>query len=274
MRRCTTLRFVLTDHPWKIDPIQADRSYTPWDRRLDKVKAMISRLQYAVGVTARKSSTSLVSPIQDDHAALTQDKAAMTTGQDNATANTDLIAMKTGFQTPESFSINTDQIIGGHTEAFVDATEDDTFLFHGTLRVTRDPLRMSTAIGFDTITDEHVGFATMEYDFPGFYRIESRTARAFEVRVRGSGHPFFMKFQTSWGKDFQYFAHMFVPTDEWRVCQWNGGGGTAEDRGPGLFSAVGGGWGLVITSTMTGQPDKMYCAQDLRFCVLETQKKT
>eukprot|EP01061_Rhynchopus_euleeides_P009249 TRINITY_DN18382_c1_g1_i1.p1 TRINITY_DN18382_c1_g1~~TRINITY_DN18382_c1_g1_i1.p1 ORF type:complete len:327 (+),score=32.61 TRINITY_DN18382_c1_g1_i1:76-1056(+) len=206
----------ISDMPWKYNPILTDRDYLPWDRRLQQVQEYFTRLAYGLGARAAKTEVSWRQTGTAD-GVVSHTPEAYTSGAQLQASNMDLLRMAPkGMQTPESFSINTDQLIGGHSEAFIDVTEDDTMLFHGTLRVTRDPVRMSTTVGMEQVTDDHVGYAIAEYWFPRFYKMAHVNVRALEVRCRGSQHPFYMKWKTRYNRPNQYHAHMFVPTDDWR----------------------------------------------------------
>lgn len=124
-----------------------------------------------------------------------------------------------GWQTADMFRVSTDQLLGGHSEAFLDETEEDTMLFHGTLRITRDPQRMYMFQSEEPITEEHCGYATISFDWPRLYRPCLFAFRAFEVRCRGSQHPFFLRIeQNLQGTMSSGFGamHLFVPTEEWR----------------------------------------------------------
>ena len=208
-----------TGFPWRVDPVESDSDYWPWDRRVRLWYETLMRTVVSVGaITYRTAAAQEITHIGESGAA---DKQVGMQGTRQGASNAPLIRMQPkGHQTVESFSVKTDQLLGGHSEAFVDVTEDDHILFHGTLRVTRDPVRMSLQTGYDVITDEHVGFAVMEHAFHHAWWGFQMPTRGVEIRCRGSEHPYYLKIRTMLCEPAskQYFAHMFVPTDEWRVC--------------------------------------------------------
>eukprot|EP00754_Rhynchopus_humris_P044071 Rhum_TRINITY_DN3772_c0_g1::Rhum_TRINITY_DN3772_c0_g1_i1::g.11936::m.11936/K18159/NDUFAF1, CIA30; NADH dehydrogenase [ubiquinone] 1 alpha subcomplex assembly factor 1 len=217
MLRTRVLRSYFTGLPWRVDPVDSDSDYWPWDRRVRLWYETLKRTTLSVGALAyRNAAFAEIKQIGDTSAA---DKQVGVQGTRMGASNAPLIRMEPmGNQTVESFVIKTDQLLGGHSEAFVDVTEDNHILFHGTLRVTRDPVRMSMQTGYDVITDEHVGFAVMEHIFHRYWWGFQMPTRGVEIRCRGSEHPFYLKIRTMLCEitSKQYFAHMFVPTDEWR----------------------------------------------------------
>ncbi|KAJ9459222.1 hypothetical protein DIPPA_31813 [Diplonema papillatum] len=195
--------------PWRYDPVPADNTYWPSDRLARLYVNTARLLQHAVGFLLHRKLTPLSeSDIVD---------ASEVIAHEVSPGHSPLIMLQPrGLHTPASFTISTDQLIGGHTEAFVDATEDDTLLFHGTLRVTRDPVRMSLAVGRDVVSEEHVGYAFFELYISFWFRYFCVGVRGIEIRCRGSSHPYILRYQTRALLEHEHLMHMFVPTDDFR----------------------------------------------------------
>ena len=208
MQSTTVMRGV----PWKIDPIKNDADFMPFDRLIRKLYLGIVKIRDAIGVAGMKKWRTLNRVAGDVESSRTK-----MLGVFEGTDTLPMIEMEPeGPNTLDDFTINSDQVLGGHSEAFLDLTEDNFLLFHGTLRVTRDPIKMATSLGgTDLITDDHTGYAHFDVKYY-LYRTFAVQARGVEVRVRGSQHPFMFRMRVLTMGTHEMWAHMFVPTDEFR----------------------------------------------------------
>eukprot|EP01064_Diplonema_japonicum_P039315 TRINITY_DN9820_c0_g1_i2.p1 TRINITY_DN9820_c0_g1~~TRINITY_DN9820_c0_g1_i2.p1 ORF type:complete len:273 (+),score=21.73 TRINITY_DN9820_c0_g1_i2:1-819(+) len=214
MRATTRLHMKLYNrYPWKQQPVMQDNDYWPLDKRLKAYWNSLWNTTYAAGASWVKLRN-LVGQKRDQSEG---EDFSDTTGHLVGQVPPPLVLLEPrGSQTVDRFSITSDQLLGGHSEAFLDVTEGDNLLFHGTLRVTRDPVKMATHMGEDVITDDYVGYASFECFFSKLHNYYLHNVRGVEIRCRGSQTPFTLKYQTRIMPPSQHLAHMFVPTDEWR----------------------------------------------------------
>eukprot|EP01059_Diplonema_ambulator_P001464 TRINITY_DN11230_c0_g1_i3.p1 TRINITY_DN11230_c0_g1~~TRINITY_DN11230_c0_g1_i3.p1 ORF type:complete len:284 (+),score=12.89 TRINITY_DN11230_c0_g1_i3:47-898(+) len=213
--RASRLLRVKQKYPFMREPVIEDDQYWPLDKKLRLWVKDFYNICISYGFLTSRPWQGMSAPSRAD--ASEGETAVASMYERRGIGHPPLMMMAPrGPHTLENFSITSDQVLGGHSEAFLDLTEDNHLLFHGTLRISRDPVRMAAQIGHEIITDDYVGYASFEcYVSRIHFHVLSKT-RGIEIRCRGSQTPFIFKYAHR-GMDYtESLNHMFVPTDEWR----------------------------------------------------------